>query len=170
MKKLAIFILCVSSFSFLSAQQTFSVPEVTAEQEREVLYNHVTAYFAAGITFAKTQDVSVEEYGKYIGEQFKAFWDPNAGFVFFANQIMFMLQGVNPYAEMKILEQSDKMICFQMTNLDLLFKQGPMYGINYKEFLSCSEALLKTVANHMKVSFEQKADKDGLYIVTLKAQ
>uniref|UniRef100_UPI003217BAA9 hypothetical protein n=1 Tax=uncultured Draconibacterium sp. TaxID=1573823 RepID=UPI003217BAA9 len=170
MKKIAVVTLCVLLSGVLSAQQSFSVPELTPDQEKEVLYNHVVAYFAAGITFAKTQDVSVEEYGKYIGNQFKAFWDPEAGFVFFANQLMFIIQGVNPYSEMKILEQSDKMLRFQMSNLDVLFKQGPMYGITYKEFLACSEGVISTLADYMKVSFKQEVTDDGLYVVTLKAK
>jgi hypothetical protein len=170
MKKLAVFALCLFFVSSINAQQMFAVPEVTPDQEKEILYNHVVAYFAAGLTFAKTQDVGAEEYGKYIGEQFKVFWNPEAGFEFFVNQIMFILKGNNPYSEMKILEQNDKMIRFQLSNLDLLFKQGPMYGITYDEFLSSSEALLVTLAGYMNVSFEQKVGVDGLYIVTLKAK
>ncbi|WP_346856823.1 hypothetical protein [uncultured Draconibacterium sp.] len=170
MKNLAVFALCLFFFSSINAQQMFTVPTVTPDQEKEILYNHVVAYFAAGVTFAKTQDVSVEEYGQYIGEQFKAFWNPEAGFEFFVNQIMFILKGVNPYSEMKILEQNDKMIRFQMANLDLLFKQGPMYGITFDEFLSCSEALLLTLADYMKVSFVQTVNDEGFYVVTLKAK
>ncbi|MCY1718948.1 hypothetical protein OU798_01255 [Prolixibacteraceae bacterium Z1-6] len=170
MKKLTVLAFGVFLFGALCAQQSFTVPEVTPDQEKEILYNHVVAYFAAGLTFAKTQDVSVEEYGKYIGEQFKVFWDPEAGFAFFVNQIMFILKGVNPYSEMKIVEQNDKMIRFQMANLGLIFKQGPMYGITYDEFITCSGALISTIAEHMNVSFKQKVDNDGLYIVTLKAR
>ena len=71
MKSLALIVLCLFTFSVLNAQQTFSVPEVTPEQEKEILYNHVIAYFAAGITFAKTQGVSAQDYGKHIGNEFK---------------------------------------------------------------------------------------------------
>jgi len=170
MKILSIVLAGLLSVSTLYAQQSFTVPEVTPDKEKEVLYNHVVAYFAAGITFAKTQNVSLEEYGKYIGEQFKAFWNPEAGFEFFANQTMFLLKGNNPYSEMKIIEQSDKMVRFQLSNLDVLFKQGPMYGITYTDFVTCSGALLTTLADYMKVSFEQKVSDDGLYTVVLMAK
>ena len=170
MKSLALVVLCLFTFNVLNAQQTFSVPEVTPEQEKEILYNHVIAYFAAGVTFAKAQGISTEDYGKYIGNEFKLFWNPDAGFVFFANQMMFILKGVNPYSEMKIIEQSHKMVRFKMSNMDMLFKQGSAYGLTYKEFLTASEGVISTLADYMKVSFEQKVTDDGWYLVSLKAK
>jgi len=169
MKILTIILAALLSASTLCAQDSFTVPQLTPEQETEVLYNHVYAYFAAGLSMAKEKGVSPEAYGKYIGEQFKVFWDPESGFPFFVNQIMFILQGVNPYSEMKIVEQNEKMIRFTMSNMNKLFIQGPAYGISYNEFLACSDGLLKTVANHMKTNFSYK-DTDGLYEVTLTAK
>ncbi|WP_297099879.1 hypothetical protein [uncultured Draconibacterium sp.] len=169
MKILTIVFAALLSASTLYAQESFTVPQLTPEQEKEVLYNHVYAYFAAGLSMAKEKGVSPEAYGKYIGEQFQVFWDPEAGFPFFVNQIMFILQGVNPYSEMEIKEQNAKMIRFTMSNMNMLFKQGPAYGITYNEFLACSDGLMKAVANHMKANFSYK-DTDGLYEVTLTAQ
>jgi len=169
MKILTIIFIGLLSASTLCAQESFTVPQLTPEQETEVLYNHVYAYFAAGLSMAKEKGVTPEAYGKYIGEQFKVFWDPEAGFSFFVNQIMFILKGVNPYSEMKIIEQNEKMIRFTMSNMNKLFKQGPAYGISYDEFLACSDGLLITIANHMKANFSYK-NSDGLYEVTLTAK
>ncbi len=169
MKILTIIFAGLFSAATLCAQESFSVPQLTPEQETEVLYNHVLAYFAAGLSMAKEKGVEPEEYGKYIGDQFKVFWDPEAGFPFFVNQIMFILQGVNPYSEMEIKEQTSTMIRFTMSNMNMLFKQGPAYGITYDEFLACSNGLLKAVANHMKVNFAYK-DTNGIYAVTLTKQ
>lgn len=169
MKILIIIFAALLSASTLCAQESFTVPQLTPEEETEVLYNHVVAYFAVGLSMAKEKGVSPEAYGKYIGEQFKVFWDPEGGFQSFVNQIMFILQGVNPYSEMKIIEQNSTMIRFTMSNMNLLFKQGLAYGITYNEFLACSKGLLKAVANHMKANFAYK-DTDGLYEVTITAQ
>lgn len=169
MKIIAILFAGLLSASTLFAQESFTVPQLTPEQETEVLYNHVIAYFAAGLNMAKEKGVSPEEYGKYIGDQFKVFWDPEAGFLFFVNQIMFILKGVNPYSEMEIKEQNSNMIRFTMSNMNMLFKQGPAYGISYNEFLVCSDKLISTIANHMKANFAYK-DTDGLYEVTITAQ
>lgn len=170
MKSVIVLFVCVLSFSFLNAQQSFAIPEITLEQEKEILYNHVIAYFATGITFAKTQGVSAEDYGKYIAEQFKPFWDSSQGFPAFANTIMFILKGMHPANEMQIIEQSDKMLRFKMKNVDAMFQMGPAYGITYAEFLECSKGTLETLANYMDTSFEQKASNDGWYIVALKAK
>lgn len=169
MKSLALVVLCLFTFSILNAQQTFSVPEVTPEQETEILYNHVIAYFATGITFAKTQGVSAEDYGKYIAEQFKPFWDSSQGFPAFANTAMFILKGMHPANEMQIIKQSDKMLQFKMKNVDAMFQMGPAYGITYAQFLECSKGTLETLATFMDTSFEQKTTDDGWYVVTLKA-
>lgn len=170
MKSIAFIFICVFSVSFLHAQQPFTVPEVTNDQEKEILYNHMIAYAAAGITFAKTKGVSAEEYGKYIGEQFRPFWDPAQGFPFFAKTIMFILKGMHPANEMQILEQNEKMVKFKMKNVDAMFQMGPAYGITYDEFLLCSKGILETVADHMKSDFSQEIDKNGWYVVTINAK
>ena len=90
MKILTIIFAALLSVSTVRAQETFTVPLLTPEQETEVLYNHVIAYFAAGLSMAKEKGVSPEAYGEYIGEQFKVFWEPEAGFPVFVNQIMFI--------------------------------------------------------------------------------
>jgi hypothetical protein len=145
MKNLILVSVFILIANFISAQQ-FSVPEVTPEQNKEILYNHVIAYCASGITFAKTKGTTPKEYGKYIGEQFKPFWSPADGFPAFANGMMFILAGMHPDNEMQIVGQSDKMIRFKMKNVDLAFKMGTAYGITYKEFLECSEGIISTLA------------------------
>ena len=129
MKSVSLILVLFFSFTHLNAQQTFSVPEVTNDQKKEILYNHVIAYCATGITFAKTKGVSPEEYGNYIGEQFKPFWNPEEGFPFFVNTIMFILKGMHPANEMQILEQNEKMVRFKMKNVDAMFQMGPANGI-----------------------------------------
>ncbi len=167
MKSIAFIFICIFSVSLLHAQQPFSVPEVTNDQEKEILYNHVIAYCATGITFAKTKGVSPEDYGKYIGEQFKPFWNPEQGFPFFVGTIMFILKGMHPANEMQILEQNEKMVRFKMKNVDAMFQMGPVYGITYDEFLQCSKGVLETLADYMKSEFKQEMDKNGWYVVTI---
>ena len=166
MKSTIIFLLLLFSATTLFAQQPFSVPEVTNDQEKEILYNHMIAYAATGITFAKTKGVSAEEYGKYIAEQFKPFWSPEQGFPAFVNTIMFILKGMHPANEMQILDQNENMVRFKMKNVDAMFQMGPAYGITYAEFLECSKGILTTLADYMNSNFKQET-KDGWYIVTI---
>ena len=148
----------------------FEVPQVTPEQKIEVLYNHVIAYCNTGISFAKTKGTTPKEYGKYIGEQFKPFWNPEDGFSVFANGLMFMLAGMHPDNDMQIIDQSEKMIRFKMKNVDFAFQQGPAFGTTYEELLECSEGILTTIAEHMNISFTQKITDKVWYEVTLKAK
>jgi len=167
MKSITVILLLFFSATTLFAQQPFSVPEVTNDQEKEILYNHMIAYAATGITFAKTKGVSPEEYGKYIAEQFKPFWNPDQGFPMFANTIMFILKGMHPANEMQILEQNESMVRFKMKNVDAMFQMGPAYGITYKEFLECSKGILETLADYMNSGFMQEMSKDGWYVATI---
>lgn len=169
MKNLILLTVALFLFGFLSAQQ-FSVPQVTPEQKTEILYNHLIAYCATGITFAKTKGISAREYGEYIGQQFKPFWNPDDGFPVIANGLMFILAGMHPDNEMQIVEQSEKMVRFKMKNVDLSFKMGPAFGITYNEFIDCSEGILSVLAEHMNTKFSHKTTDEIWYEVTLKAK
>lgn len=165
--------LLFSSFLFitqLAAQEKFSVPQITPEQKQEILYNHVMGYATTGIGFAKTKGATPEEFGKYIGAQFTSFWDPASGFSAFANGMIFILAGMHPDNEMQIVAQNEKMVQFKLKNVDISFKNGPMFGVTYDEMLDCSEGIISVLANHMNTSFSHKIVDGIWYEVTLKAR
>ncbi|HKJ79717.1 MAG TPA: hypothetical protein VKA10_09280, partial [Prolixibacteraceae bacterium] len=110
MKFLVFLTFCLFMFNILNAQQPFHVPDITPEQKQEILYNHVIAYAATGIGFAKTKGATPGEFGKYVGTQFKPFWNPSDGFPAFANGMLLILSGMYPDNELQIVEQNDKMI------------------------------------------------------------
>ncbi len=169
MKNLIVISVFLLVANFINAQQ-FSVPEVTQEQTKEILYNHVIAYCATGITYAKSQGTTPKEYGEYVGTQFKSFWNPDDGFSAFANGMMYLLCGIHPDNDMQIVEQSDKMIHFKMKNVDLAFNLGPAYGVTYEEFLECSEGILNVLADYMGVSFSHRVTDKVWYNVKLNAK
>ena len=148
----------------------FSVPQLTCQQEKEVLYNHVIAYCTTGISFAKTKGTSPKHYGEYIGKMFIPFWNPADGFAVFANGLMFILAGMHPDNAMMIIEQSDKMLRFKMKNVDFAFQQGPAFGITYDELLECSEGILSAIAEQLNISFSHKVIDKIWYEVTLHAK
>ena len=169
-KRIILTLTFVSVAGWLIAQGNFVVPEVTPEQKQEVLYNHVIAYSTTGISFAKSQGVTPAEYGKFIGKNFLPFWNPEGGLNVFANGMMFILAGMHPDNGLQIVKQSDKMIVFQLKNVDMPFRQGPQYGVTLKEFLDFSSSLISVLANHMNVSFSDEMTSDGWYKVTMKSK
>ena len=158
---------CLLCFSQLNAQEQFSVPQLTSEQKAEVLYNHVIAYAVTGISFAKTKGIAPEDYGKFIGNKFKVYWNIADGFPVLVNRVMYILNGLHPANEMQIVTQDGNSICFKMKNVDLVFKEGPMFDVSYKDFLDCSHGIISTIAEHMNSRFSHEATNDGWYIVHL---
>ncbi len=161
-KSLILFATCLFVFNFSFAQDKISVPELSEQQKQEVLYNHVVAYAASGISYAKSLGKSPEEYGRYVGSLFTPFWDPAAGLPGFANQIMFILVGIHPANEMEIVAQDENSIKVRMKNVDMPFLQGPMLGVSYDEYLEFSHGVLVVLADFMKLDFSHTM-VDGWY-------
>ncbi|WP_167605324.1 hypothetical protein [Maribellus sediminis] len=168
MKSLTISVFLFFLFGALYSQEQFEVPQLTQEQKTEVLYSHMVAYAATGISFAKSQGLSAKDYGKFIGQKFAAFWNPEDGFAMLVNRMMFILAGLHPENEMQIVEQDDSGITFKLKNVDLAFKNGPMFDVPYQDFLDCSEGIIAVIAKHMKSSFAHEMTTDGWYVVHLK--
>jgi hypothetical protein len=169
MKSLTLVALCLFTFGISFAQDKFSVPELTQDQVQEVLYAHVFSYAVSGISYAKSMGSTPKAYGNYVGKLFTPFWDPSAGLPGFANQMMFILAGIHPDNEMEIMAQDENSISFRLKNVDLSFKQGPMFGVSYDDFLEFSNELLVVIADFMSLDFNPSF-VDGWYEVSLKAR
>lgn len=153
--------------SYLSnAQEKYAVPHLTDEQKTEVLFSHVIAYAATGISFAKDQGVNPKDYGKFIGKKFVAFWNPDDGFPMLVNRMMFILAGMYANNEMQILKQSEDNVTFRLRNVDVAFQQGPMFDVTYQDFLDCSEGIISVIAKHMHAKFSHEMTDDGWYVAT----
>lgn len=170
MKSFTFIALCIFSCNISFAQDKFSVPELSQEQVQQVLYSHVVSYATSGISYAKSMGKTPESYGRYVGNLFTPFWDPATGLPGFANQIMFILAGIHYTGEMKIVEQDENSIRIQMTNVDMPFKQGPMLGVTYDEYLEFSHGVLLTLANFMKLDFSHAMVDDGWYEINITSK
>jgi len=168
MKSFVIVLFSTLVFFSLNAQEKFTVPQLTPEQKTDVLYNHMVAYAVTGISFAKSQEVSAEDYGKFIGKKFAAFWNPEDGFPMLVNRMMYILAGLHPDNAMQIVEQDDSSITFKLKNVDLAFQNGPMFDVSYQDFLDCSYGIISVIAEHMNSTFSYEMTEDGWYIVTLR--
>ena len=168
MRPFLFFLFLGTSLINLSAQDGFSVPELTDDQKMEVLYQHVMSYATTGLAFAKTKGTSPREYGSFMGKQFTAFWDPSGGFPVLVNQMMYILAGMHPDNQMEILEQNDQMIRFRLKNVDLMFRQGPIFGVTYEELLETSYGIINEISQFMGAGFRHEQTADGWYVVTME--
>ena len=166
MKKSIFLLFGILSTILLCAQKNFKVPQLTSEQEKEVLFNHVMAYSVTGISFAKTQGVSSEDYGRFIGKKFTEYWNPDAGFSMLVNQMMYILAGMYPDNQIQIVEQNENSITFQLKNVDLAFRNGPMFDVTYHDFLDCSYGIISELADFVHADFSHKTTGDGWYVAT----
>ena len=163
-----LFVAGLLCFSFLNAQEQFSVPQLTDEQKTEVLHSHVIAYAVAWISFAKEHGVEPEDYGKFIGNKFTAYWNPNDGFPMLVNRMMYILNGLHHANEMQIVSQNGNSITFKVKNVDLSFQNGPIFDVSYQDFLECSYGIISVVAKHMNSEFSHEMTNDGWYVVRMK--
>ena len=166
MKSIVSFIVFILLSTIVSAQEKFPVPDLSVDQKTEVLYSHVIAYAVTGISFAKTQGVTPEDYGKFIGQKFKAFWNPDDGFATLVNRMMYILAGMYPDNEMVVTKQDSKSVTFRLKNVDISFKNGPMFDVTYSDFLNCSSGIISVIAEHMGSTFTHNSDSEGWYEVT----
>ena len=95
-----------------------------------------------------TQGVTAEDYGKFIGKKFTAYWNPDDGFSKLVNQLMFILAGMHPNNEMQIVDQNAKSITFKLKNVDLSFRDGPMFDVSYQDFLDCSLGIIDRITSY----------------------
>lgn len=153
----------------LQAQNEFKVPELSMEQKQKVLYDHVISYATSGISYAKHLGKTPAEYGKYVGKQFSAFWDPAGGLQSLGNGLMYIMAGMHPDNELQIVNQDEHTLAFKLKNVDLPFREGPMLGVSKDDYMEFSAALIKALANHMKLDFKQSID-DTWYYATLSLQ
>jgi hypothetical protein len=102
-----------------------------------------------------------------VGKLFIPFWDPSGGLALFGNQIMFLLAGMHPDNGMEIVKQSPTNLTFRMKNVDLSFKNGPVYGVSYEQFLEFSFGTLNELAKFMKLEFNHAVVDIDWYEITL---
>lgn len=117
--------------------QNFQVPERTVEQKFNRNLNMVYVFVAAGITAAKESGMSIEEHGKYMGDQFKVSWNKEAGFTGYVNGVLFNSESSRRTQDppIKIIEQNENKIIFDWKpSYKELLNNGPVYGITHEEF------------------------------------
>jgi hypothetical protein len=148
-------------------QDKFTVPELSLEQKHNRVNSQIPAFLSAGISFAKTKDVTPYEYGKYVGKLFASTWDKDAGFDGFVNGMIFISESgrSNEDRLIEIKENGDG-------SVTIIRPPGPMskYGNAFatiEERNECMTGVLEQIAKYMGCTISRE-DTELTSIITIK--
>lgn len=166
MKKLTFIIIAVLLSIATSAQTLFSVPEVTDLQKLQIAKGLCYNNILMGISYAKSQGITVEEYAKYGGEQIKPFYK-ELGFE------SFVRDQLNAWVAMvgntEIMSQSENKIIFRISQVyPALETQGPFWNVSYAEMMKWLELIYAIPCESIGLSYSMKITDQGAEITIEK--
>ena len=150
-----------------SAQTQFSVPTRTMEQKRNNARGFMYNYIISSINVAKSDGMTVEEFGKKSGEVFIPWWDENTGF----EQIVNYMLGywANFSDNVQIIEQSNEKVVITVPHIYPYFEnQGTLVGVSLEELITFLNVAHRTLFNHFDVGFDLTWGEEGLKTVITK--
>ena len=146
MKKVIIAAAFILLAGVVFGQGKFTVPELSFEQKHNRTNSQFPVLIAAGINFAKTQDVTPYEYGKKIGKLFAPTWDKEAGFDGYVNGVIYISESSRTTDDgpIEIKENDDG-------SVTIIRDQGPMskYGDTYATFEERCECMTGIAEQHL---------------------
>lgn len=151
----------------LSAQDSFRVRELPDSVKYLSMVFQANGLLLNTINYAKSLGKTVEEVATFTGDQFKTSWNTAAGFPGFVRTTLNICGYIYPEGDLKILEQSDKMVKFQLKSLypDLV-KAGQVFNVTYQEYLTFTRILFERIADSMESRFTVTESGDG-WIATI---
>ncbi|MCK4465950.1 MAG: hypothetical protein KAU83_09575 [Bacteroidales bacterium] len=170
MKKLLSIAICLVFIGNAFGQEKFTVPERTHEQKHKRTMYQFWSVFAAGINFAKSQDISPYEYGKYIGSLFAPSWNKENGFDGLVNGTIYNWENFksDEDGQMVIKEKDDGsvIIDFPAAAWKKYLPEDNPYA-SFQEVLDCMQGILEPIADYMESTINLIV-KDEWIIFTIK--
>jgi hypothetical protein len=149
-------------------QGKFTVPELSFEQKHERANSQIPVFLAAGINFAKTQDVTPYEYGKEIGKLFAQTWDKEAGFDGFVNGMIYISESSRTADDgpIEIIENDDGSVTI-ISNPGLMSKYGDTMA-TFEERFECIAGITEQIADYMGCKITREDTKQSSKITIKK--
>ena len=167
MKKFALLFIAILFAWALSAQTTFTVPELTNSQKFEratyMWFYHVNA----AISYAKAEGKTVDEFATFVGDKVKQSWNKDVGFNYFVKGSL--TNWITMSGSVKIIEQSDKKIVFKTGIIaPSLTEEKIKSDVSHDEILRYLEIIHTGLADYVGCSFSMKTSNDGIEITIKK--
>ena len=171
MKKLLSIAICLVFIGSAFGQEKFTVPERTSEQKHNrTLYQYWSIY-AAGINFAKSQDVSPYEYGKLIGNLFAPGWNKENGFDGFVTGMVFNLENSKTDAEGQMvineLDDGSVIIKYPARAWKKYFPEGNPFA-SFQDVMDCLRGIMEPIADYMGCAVIQEVTVESIIITINK--
>jgi len=156
---LALFLVCAAN-----AQTKFSVPARTLQQmyngTRNLMYN----YIISSINLAKSDGMTVEEFGKKSGAVFIPLWDEKTGFEQFVNYMLGYWANLSD--SVQIIEQSNEKVVITVPHIYPWFEnQGVVVGVSLEDLIVFVNEVHRVIANHFDLGFDLTWGEEGLKTV-----
>lgn len=165
MKKLLSIAICLVFIGSAFGQEKFLVPERTPEQKHNRTMSQFWSVFAAGINFAKSQDISPYDYGKYIGNLFAPGWNKENGFDGFVNGMIFNWENFKTDADgpMVIKEKDDGsvIIILPVTAFEKYLPEGNAYA-SFIDAMDCMQGMLEPIADYLGCAVNQEVTEESI--------
>ena len=172
MKKLLSIAICLIFIGSAFGQEKFTIPERTYEQKHNRTMYQFWSFYAAGINFAKSQDVSSYEFGKYIGNLYASSWNNENGFDGFVNGMIYNWENFKTDADeqMVIKEKDDGsvIIKYPAATWKKYFPEEDSYA-SFQDALDCMQGILEPIAEYMGSTITHEVVEESI-IYTFNAK
>jgi hypothetical protein len=168
MKKVIIAAAFILLAGVVFGQGKFTVPELSFEQKHDRTNSQIPVFLAAGINFAKTQDVTPYEYGKKIGKLFAPTWDKEAGFDGYVNGMIYIIESSRTTDDgpIEIKENDDGSVTI-IRNQGRMSKYGDTYA-TFEERCECMTGIAEQIADYMGCTITREDTKQSSKITIKK--
>ena len=140
------------------AQTTFILPEMTDAQKHRLAYNYCYNNIITGINFAKSQGLTVEEYAKFCGEQFK---NNETNYTQFVNS--FLYAWVSLAENPEILSQTENKIIISAKHVyPYLENVGTLWNVSFKELITWLGTIYDAICENIGCTFKMEITNEGV--------
>ena len=181
MKKLILLTICISFTASVMGQEIFKIQEYTVEQKHSNMLNSYWSHLAAGISFAKTHNVSPYEYGTFHGKIFAELRASNrassadeASFKNFAQANLNSCSRFITESRSKIIIEleSDSLLVFKVPSsvflLDYFGTEG-RFGVTAEELLEMINGSHEQISKDYGCTSEMVLEGDWI-VMTIKKE
>jgi len=170
MMKFLLSALVVTFFSIsVFPQGRYTVPGLTDLQKYQNAALEWNASSLIQISYAKSLGKSVEDAGRFMGDQLNVTWNKAGGFDGLVRGLLYMMVTLVPYGSVEITTQTYKGLVYKVTGLyPELREGGSIYNVSWDEYIKFWGTAFSRLAEKMGANYSQNDTDEGLVVTITK--